>query len=256
MAQTTPPTQPKTLIVVAHPDDETLGCAHELLRRPGQCHILHATDGGPFEQWFWKQAGATSREEYAARRKAELLAAMRVFGIGEAQLETLPVADREAARHMPRLIAEIAARLRALQPTVVYTHPFEGGHPDHDATALAVQRAVASLRQEGLAMPERREFTGYHARHGEFYSGAFLHEANAVVEVPLAPEEQARKREALDCYRSQQRVIGRFALSPQRWRVAPSYDFTVRPHAGPLYYEIREMGYRFEDFAALAADAR
>lgn len=248
--------QQKTLIVVAHPDDETLGCAHELMRHPSRCRILHTTDGGPFEERFWRQAEAASREDYAARRKAELVAAMHVFGIEEAQLEMLPIPDREAPRHIPRLIAEIAARLRAFAPSVVYTHPFEGGHPDHDATALAVQRAIDALEAEGLPAPERREFTGYHARNGEFYSGAFLREASPVTEVPLTPAEAAQKRTALDCYRSQQRVILRFALSPQRWRVAPRCDFTVRPHGGPLYYEIREMGYRFEEFAALAAAAR
>ncbi|MCC6261987.1 MAG: PIG-L family deacetylase [Bryobacterales bacterium] len=248
--------QDETLIVVAHPDDETLGCAHELIRHSALCHILHTTDGGPFESRFWRQAGAATREEYAARRKAELYAAMRVFGLSGAQLEMLPVADREAPRNLPRLIAEITARLRALQPAIVYTHPFEGGHPDHDATAFAVQHACASLDAEGLPMPERREFTGYHARNGEFHAGDFLWEANAIVETPLEPGEQARKLAALDCYHSQQRVIARFALSPQRWRIAPVYDFAHRPHAGPLYCEIREMGYRFEDFAALAAAAR
>lgn len=247
--------QQETLIVVAHPDDETLGCAHELLRRPDQCRILHTTDGGPFEERFWGQAGAASREEYAVRRRAELLAAMRVFGVEERQLEMLPVPDREAARQLPLLIAGVSARLRAFQPAVVYTHPFEGGHPDHDATSLAVQRAIAMLQAEGLAGPERREFTGYHARNGEFYSDGFLYEANAVVQVPLAKPEVAQKKAALDRYASQQRVIARFSLSPQRWRIAPLYDFTMRPHAGPLYYEIREMGYRFEDFAALAAAA-
>ncbi len=246
-------TQKETLIVVAHPDDETLGCAHELLRNSAGCHVLHVTDGGPFEARFWQQAGAASREEYAARRKAELHAAMRVFGLSETQLEMLPVADREAPRQIPTLIAEIAARLRELRPAIVYTHPFEGGHPDHDATAFAVQHACASIQAEGLPVPERREFTGYHARNGGFHSGDFLWEANAIVDAPLAPAEQTLKREALDCYRSQQRVIARFALSPQRWRIAPVYEFTRRPHAGPLYYEIREMGYRFEEFAALAA---
>ncbi|MDZ7637930.1 MAG: PIG-L family deacetylase [Bryobacterales bacterium] len=239
------------LIVVAHPDDETLGCAHELLRRPGECRILHTTDGAPFEARFWEQAGAASREAYAQSRHAELRSAMEIFGIGERQIATLPIADREAARQLPALTAAIRETLLRDFPSVVYTHPFEGGHPDHDATALAVQRALAGLRAEGLAVPAHREFTGYHARDGEFFSGAFLHVEGVVTEVPLSEEEQACKRAALNEFHSQQRVIQRFALSPQRWRAAPRYDFTQRPHAGPLYYEIREMGYSFEGFAAL-----
>jgi hypothetical protein len=105
-------------------------------------------------------------------------------------------------------------------------------------------------------VPELREFTGYHARNGEFFCGAFLEDDSPVedgqqTETALSEAEQRTKRAALDCYQSQQRVILRFPLSPQRWRPAPCYNFQQRPHPGPLYYEIREMGYRFEDFAAL-----
>jgi LmbE family N-acetylglucosaminyl deacetylase len=243
--------QETVLIAVAHPDDETLGCAHELLRRPAACRILHTTDGAPFAERFWAQAGAASRAEYAARRREELLAAMRVFGIAPAQLEQLPFADREATRHLSSLAAAIREQLERCKPAIVYTHPFEGGHPDHDATAWAVRSAIEALEASGAPVPEVREFTGYHARDGEFFCGAFLEDTSQETETALSEAEQRTKRAALDCYQSQQRVILRFPLSPQRWRPAPRYHFRRRPHPGPLYYEIREMGYRFEDFAAL-----
>lgn len=245
----------KILIVVSHPDDETLGCAHEFLRHPEACRVLHTTDGAPFESRFWEQAGAASRQEYAATRKRELLAAMNVFGVAASQLNGLPIPDREAARNLPALISEIESRLGDTSPGVVYTHPFEGGHPDHDATAFAVYQAILRVGKRGEDTPELREFSGYHARHGEFYCGEFLDEHGEVVEDVLTPAEQARKRAALDCYQSQRRVTSRFALSPQRWRIAPARDFTRRPHDGPLYYEIRGAGYSFEDFVALARAA-
>jgi LmbE family N-acetylglucosaminyl deacetylase len=247
--------QETVLIAVAHPDDETLGCAHELLRRPGACRILHTTDGAPFAERFWAQAGAASREDYATRRREELLAAMDVFGIAPAQLAQLAFADREAARHLPTLAAAIREQLERWKPSIVYTHPFEGGHPDHDATAWAVRHAIEAMQASGAPVPALREFTSYHARDGEFFCGAFLEDDGPVTETALSQEEQSRKRTALDCYQSQQRVILRFPLSPQRWRPAPRYQFLRRPHPGPLYYEIREMGYRFEDFAALVEAA-
>lgn len=247
--------QETILIAVAHPDDETLGCAHELLRRPAACRILHTTDGAPFAERFWAQSGAASREKYSAHRRDELLAAMEVLGVAPTQLHYLPFADREAARHLPALAAAIREHLEQWTPSIVYTHPFEGGHPDHDATAWAVRRALESLQAIGAPVPEHREFTSYHARNGEFFCGEFLEEHGPVAETDLSPEEQRRKRTALNCYQSQQRVIQRFPLSPQRWRPAPRYDFQRRPHSGPLYYEIREMGYRFEDFATLVQAA-
>ncbi len=243
------------LIVAAHPDDEVLGCAHELLRHPARCRVLHTTDGAPFEERFWAQAGAVSRKAYAQYRRAELMRAMDTLDVAPDRVDCLGIPDREAARQLPTLIEGIVAYLHQWKPSIVYTHPFEGGHPDHDATAFAVQQACGKVEAAGGIVPERREFTSYHAKDGEFHSGEFLSGAGCVQTVELSSEEQGRKRAALDCYRSQQRVIQRFALSPHRWRLAPHYRFTVRPHDGPLYYEIREMGYQFEDFAALVRAA-
>lgn len=245
------------LVIVSHPDDETLGCAHLLLRQPAQCHVLHTTTGAPAEERFWRQAGADSREEYAAVRREELLAAMDVFALPSGRLHLLPFGDRDLPRNLVPLVHQIRAHIEALAPGCIYTHAFEGGHPDHDSTRYAVGRALERMCREGKPLPELREFTGYHARAGEFFSGVFLEDGGAAVDVPLTPEESARKQRALDCYCSQQRVIQRFALSPERWRTAMATDFRRRPHGGPLYYEIREMGYRFDEFAALteAADA-
>ncbi|MCW5965090.1 MAG: PIG-L family deacetylase [Bryobacterales bacterium] len=243
------------LVIVSHPDDETLGCAHLLLLQPAQCHILHTTTGAPAEERFWRQAGAESREEYAVARRKELLAAMEVFAVAPERLHMLPFGDRDLPRNLATLVHQVHAHIEALTPGCIYTHAFEGGHPDHDSTRYAVGRALEMMRREGKPVPELREFTGYHARGGEFFSGAFLDGGVTAVDVHLDPEEMVRKRRALDCYYSQQRVIQRFALSPERWRPAPAEDFRRRPHEGPLYYEIREMGYRFEEFAGLTQEA-
>jgi LmbE family N-acetylglucosaminyl deacetylase len=197
---------------------------------------------------------ATTREGYALARRQELLAALEVFGIGPDQQATLPFGDRELPRHLVALTEHIRQQLILHRPHVVYTHPFEGGHPDHDSTTYAVHRAVALLKAAGQPPPELREFLGYHARNGEFYCGSFLQDT-PVETIVLSDAEVDRKRRALDCHRSQQRVIQRFPLNPQRWRRAPAYSFDRRPHEGPLYYEIREMGYRFEDFACLVREA-
>ena len=42
----------RTLVLVAHPDDETAGCG-ALLQRMDEPIIVFATDGAPRDKYFW-----------------------------------------------------------------------------------------------------------------------------------------------------------------------------------------------------------
>jgi len=61
---------------------------------------------------------------------------------------------------MPDLTCKLVGLIHRLQPTVILTHPYEGGHPDHDACSLAVRAALDSSPE---ADTELWEFTSYHA---------------------------------------------------------------------------------------------
>ena len=70
---------PPTLIVAAHPDDETLGAGAQL----GRCDrltLVHLTDGAPRDPWFHRQAGVATRADYARLRAAELETALEAAG--------------------------------------------------------------------------------------------------------------------------------------------------------------------------------
>ena len=75
------------------------------------------------------------------------------------------VRDQEAVVALDALIERLTADLAGA--AVVVTHPYEGGHPDHDAAALAVRRAAD---RSGTAVVE---FACYHKREGDRVFGAF-----------------------------------------------------------------------------------
>lgn len=183
---------------------------------------------------------------------------MNVFGVESTQMQMLWYGDRDLPRNLTGLAEQVLDTIQRVAPGVIFTHPFEGGHPDHDSTCYATHRAIALLAREGKPVPVVREFTGYHARNGEFFSGAFLESdlpaGSTTGQEALTEAETEKKREALDCYQSQQRVIQRFALTPERWRLAIAPDFQKRPHSGPLYYELRGAGCTFEEFASLVLE--
>jgi LmbE family N-acetylglucosaminyl deacetylase len=144
--------------------------------------------------------------------------------------------DQAAVEHLPALLAAVQEELRGA--AAVITHPYEGGHPDHDACALVVQCACDRLRRAGLEAPMRLEFASYHARDGLMAAGVFWPAPQCPESVlPLHPGQLARKRAALAEFATQKEVIAGFPLSPERLRRSPRYDFTRPPPPGEVLYD-------------------
>lgn len=225
----------RVAIVAAHPDDEAIGlggCMH-LLREPV---IIHITDGAPRDLHDTAENGFATREQYAEERRRELLESLRAGGIAPADTVLLGYADQESALHMTQLAHELADVFARLRIDLLFTHPYEGGHPDHDAAAFAVHSACELL-------PERRrprvvEFTSYHDRDGRMETGVFLQNGTSrEVAMKLGPEARERKERMLACYRTQKKVLRNFNTREERFRPAPAYNFTSPPHQGRLFYE-------------------
>jgi hypothetical protein len=121
---------------------------------------------------------------------------------------------------------------------IVLTHPYEGGHTDHDATAFAVHLACGVLRREGVPAPIVLELTSYHNRDGRRVHSEFLPFWPVPTRrVDLPHEAQLLKARMFRYFTTQQKVLSAFPLNVERFRIAPRYIFTVPPHEGPLDYE-------------------
>lgn len=248
----------RVLVAVAHPDDETIG-AGILLSRSPDAWVIHATDGVPQDQAFVARGFSGTLEEYAAVRQRELEAALALAGIGPERLRCLGLQDQGVVFEIPRLTRELTAAFREIAPEIVLTHAYEGGHPDHDAVALAVHAAADLLRSEGARPPEIWEMALYHAEPGEnpeqrMVVGEFL-PATGIEETRLALSEEERilKRRMLDCFETQRETLAALS-SPrdERFRPAPRYDFTQPPHEGRLQYEIWGFGITGESWREVA----
>src|SRR4051812_38287342 len=119
------------VIVAAHPDDEVIGMGAQLPHL-GEAVFVHITDGAPRDMMDARQHGFDSWEEYAAQRRNELLEALRVAGIPDNCSHHLGIADQEASINLSLITLKLYELLRELRPQYVITHPYEGGHPDHD----------------------------------------------------------------------------------------------------------------------------
>jgi LmbE family N-acetylglucosaminyl deacetylase len=139
------------------------------------------------------------------------------------------------------------------------THPYEGGHPDHDACAFIVQAAVRLTESAIPHAPLRVEFTSYHngcpfSDRDEMSVGEFLPGPPAST-ILLSAALQERKRRMLMCFESQQHVLGRFPVGVERFRLAPCYDFSRPPHPGKVFFEDKDWGVTGAQWQQLATAA-
>ena len=237
------PTGVPVALVVAHPDDEIIA-AGASLHLMTNLLLVHVTDGAPRGLGDAARAGFDSPAAYAAAREAELAAALRLARC-RATRQALGVPDQDASLHMPAVSRHLAALFRQHGTRVVITHAYEGGHPDHDATALAVHAAAP-----GAVV----EFAGYHAgTDGSFVAGSFL-PGPAATEVELSAVEQALKRGMFGCFPTQARILAEFGTEWERFRPARP-DFGAPPHEGTLNYEHWGWGMTGVRWRVLAAAA-
>jgi LmbE family N-acetylglucosaminyl deacetylase len=147
--------------------------------------------------------------------------------------------------------------LRELRPEIVVTHPFENGHPDHDATAFAVHLACHLLREAGEVAPALVEFASYHDPDGSRRMAvqSFLPADTPEILVELDGAERELKGRLVACHASQRHVLHAFPTDRERYRVAPAYDFLAPPHAWRPFYETLFATMTRERWQDLAAQA-
>jgi N-acetylglucosamine malate deacetylase 2 len=240
---------------VAHPDDEIIGAGARLSSLKGVT-VIHVTNGAPRELDCALRACFATGDEYAGARREECLSALGLAGVAPEQVRELDFADQEATFNLIPITRRLVEIFREVGPEVVLTHSYEGGHPDHDATAFAVHTARRLLEGEFTRPPEVLELTSYYSCGGRMVTSDFLpFRGYGVRTFRLPKEARELKQRMFDCFVTQREVLRWFPIGVERYRAAPPYDFTRPPHDGRLHYEYFDWGIRGARWRTLAHEA-
>lgn len=136
-----------------------------------------------------------------------------------------------------------------IKPDIIFTHSYEGGHPDHDTTSFVVNKAAKTIGIKNIY-----EFSSYHDDEGRLKCGDFLNTKNDVTEISLTETERILKRKMLAAFITQQETLKVFDVQREIFRPVPEYNYNEPPYEGKLFYENFDWGITGKKWRKLASE--
>jgi LmbE family N-acetylglucosaminyl deacetylase len=225
----------RTLVLVAHPDDEVIAFG-ALLQRMREPLVIFATNGSPEDPYFWNKHG--SRDEYTALRRKETLQSMHVAGVQEViLLSEIPggerFIDQELFRNLQSAYTMLCGLVQRRAPQALLTLAYEGGHPDHDSCSFLAAQLAKQFNIPCWEAPLYHRLPDGGGAYQEF-----IEAPRDEADVKPTAAEQEIKREMCRAYSSQGDFLTRFRVDKEHVRRQPAYDYTRPPHPGKTNYEV------------------
>ena len=242
-------------VIVAHPADEVIG-AGCLISKLVEVSVLHVTDGATRDDRTAQSLGYKDWQDYARKRKEETAAALSLVQVRPDQIVEFSIENHSAAQHLAELTKKITNFLQQSGADIVITHPYEGGHPDHDATAFATHSAIELLKLNGVRPPVLFEMALHPNDEGEGRSGDFLTAPEQETTTLLLDDRSLElKQRMFDYLVTQRQSLENSQLEAEKFRQSRRYDFTELPQEGKLHYENLQTSLTGDEWLSLATEA-
>ncbi len=242
-------------IIVAHPADEVVG-AGCLISKLVNVTILHVTDGAPGDTPDAAAAGFNEISQYAQARRQECLSALALANVPPDHVIDFAIPDHSTANCLADLAKRIMTFLQQSAANIVVTHPYEGGHPDHDAVSFATHSALRLMKENGFRPPVLFEMALHPSADGLAKVPEFLPGVEGETTTLLLDERSRElKQRMFACFETQRQSLEASPVGPERFRPPVSYDFSVPPQPGKLHYENFSWAPNKQEWQSLASKA-
>jgi len=230
----------RLLCVLAHPDDESLGCGGTLAKYSAEgveTFLVTATRGER-----GRIGGERPGPEVAGPiRERELRCAAAELGVRNVHL--LDYVDAELAQADAReASAKIAAHVRAIRPQVVVTFAADGcyGHPDHIAISQLTGAALMAAADPQFMAPGGIDLPPAAHRVAKFYWMAWSAELFAAYEEAIGSRLTARVDD-----------VERRAVPWPDWALTAQVD--ARPHWRTVWRAVKCHRSQISNYGGLVA---
>jgi len=146
----------KLLVVLAHPDDESLGMGGTLAKYSAEGIETYCVCASRGERgWFGSEEQNPGLERLGQLRTRELENAVTELGMKGLYFLDYLDGDVDQADHA-EAVGKIVTHIRRVQPQVLVTFPPDGnyGHPDHVAVGQFASAAIVCAADPGYKDPE------------------------------------------------------------------------------------------------------
>jgi N-acetylglucosamine malate deacetylase 2 len=238
-------------VIVAHPADEIVG-AGCLISKLVDVSILHVTDG-VIPDNDCRLTPSETRSTQARTFRTECLAALTLADVPSDQISDFLIPDRCASNYLVPVTRRILSFLQQVSADIVITHPYEGAHPDHDATAFATHAAVRLMKENGLRPPVVFEMGLYPSKDLQTRITGFLSAFEREVTTLLLDDRSRELKERMFACLDTSATVS--MIDSEKFRRPPKYDFNRPPCPDKLHYENFDWAIRSAEWRALATRA-